>query len=294
MTPIFDIGPRRNQDFMTSNLCFDGVDSNMNLISPCVLIGLVIVVYVCWQQSNMSTGSRSYPMKYGSSAMSAMKAMVSKQHKPEQVAKSAKKYTPKGETTPSTLKLIEVDEITPKNKEKCTEELHKLLSTEKDLIIFVFAPWCAHCHNMMPLFRLVANDRNAVMVNGDCLTDEMMSGKDLLPTIEYFPTLLFFKGKTGHFTKVKQPEELANLYDEKNTPVTLEDPQKVMSARTIMLEDTFNSSSPDVEVSEDISETMINRTLSQPKSMKKLPLPSFTVNNSRNDTDTTYLDDLFN
>lgn len=114
------------------------------------------------------------------------------------------KHTSQGGTT-------SLESMLDEDKARCKAALKDYLDATDRVLIMVFAPWCQHCHTMMPLFAAAARGRTAIMVNGDCMPDEVMAGQDCMPSVGYFP-FLAVKAR-GTVTAVSSPEEAVTAYD---------------------------------------------------------------------------------
>lgn len=104
--------------------------------------------------------------------------------------------------------------ITASDKADCQAALLRFVQQKGKAIIMVFAPWCGHCHNMMPVFGSTCMDMNAIMVNGDCLPDDVMAGTSStlsIPAVGYYPFLMVYKNHK--FTKVASPDEAVEMYN---------------------------------------------------------------------------------
>ena len=105
--------------------------------------------------------------------------------------------------------------ITQQQKADCQTALLEYLQDKKKAIIMVFAPWCGHCHNMMPVFAAASTGLNAIMVNGDCLPENVMAGTSqqlTIPAVGHYPFLMVYKD--GRFTKAGSPNEAVEMYHE--------------------------------------------------------------------------------
>lgn len=104
--------------------------------------------------------------------------------------------------------------ITQRQKADCQAALLEYLQEKGRAIIMVFAPWCGHCHNMMPVFASATTGLNAIMVNGDCLPEEVMAGTSQqlkIPAVGYYPFLMVYNN--GFFAKVGSPKEAVETYN---------------------------------------------------------------------------------
>ena len=109
--------------------------------------------------------------------------------------------------------------MTQDDKERCKTALRNYLDQNDRVIILLFAPWCQHCKHLMPNFAASLGDRKAIMVNGDSMPEDIMSGKSWFPKVEYFPLLVVHRG--GEITLTNSPEEAVTHYDK---PIHVEEP----------------------------------------------------------------------
>ena len=90
-------------------------------------------------------------------------------------------------------------------KLQCHEKLLKWLAMHERAVLMVFAPWCPHCKQAMPLFHQLHQDVNVpfLMVNAEAFPKstflQAQNGKDPLIQCEYFPT---FVAKVGTYVKI--------------------------------------------------------------------------------------------
>ena len=107
--------------------------------------------------------------------------------------------------------------VTAEEKAVCTQRLATKLAASKATMVMVFAPWCGHCHKMMPGFSKLV--KGGVMVNGDCLTDEAMRMGKLSDTVtvanfkvEYYPLLGLYERATNTFSPHATLEALLDAH----------------------------------------------------------------------------------
>ena len=127
-------------------------------------------------------------------------------------------------------KALTAAELTDADRAACKTALKTFLDANDRVLIMVFAPWCGHCKGMMPRFAAAVGDRKAIMVNGDCMPEDVMAGRDCLPTVGYYPLLLVHRGGTA--TVAGSPEEAIRMYDEGSPAAT-----KALTAATEAMED---------------------------------------------------------
>lgn len=85
------------------------------------------------------------------------------------------------------------EQLTEDDKVATVSRLKEVLATHDKCLVIMFAPWCGACHNLMPKIAESwgAHHPPLLMVNGDCMTETMMSNQEkLLPSpVEYYPMI---------------------------------------------------------------------------------------------------------
>ena len=99
------------------------------------------------------------------------------------------------------------------DKTLCKERLKHTLASLETVIVMIFASWCQHCHNQMPLLGELG-ERHVIMVDGDCLPADILSGNDSVTSfaVEYFPTFAVYKD--GKLHRMSSLAEAMNMYDD--------------------------------------------------------------------------------
>lgn len=216
---------------------------NSEGISLCMLVGLAaVVMYLTSNQTSNSSyygpqRRHRYPLypHRGAQMVSGMAATVVEGVKKgvEVVAEAAtvvtgtKKEEPKVDVSevytdvPSTgLELLDArDVVTTGNimafqhmeateREELKEKFMNWLQTHENAIIMIFAPWCPHCKQAMPILHQLMlasqeDDIHFVVVNAEAFPagtfTEGADGEAAFIKCEYFPT---FVAKNGQYIKI--------------------------------------------------------------------------------------------
>lgn len=88
-------------------------------------------------------------------------------------------------------------------KKKVEATTRKLIKKHDKLIVMLFAPWCPHCHDMMPVMAKTAKANpgvNFLFVNAETLPRSAFQGDDAIFNLEYFPSVC--KKKNGKLEAV--------------------------------------------------------------------------------------------
>ena len=102
------------------------------------------------------------------------------------------------------------DADTENDKALREKTVRKWLSSHPDAVVVVFAPWCKHCHNMLPVLGEAARKHAsipAILVDYEALPKSAWSGDGAIHACEYFPTVLVKTKKTTEPTPARSPEE---------------------------------------------------------------------------------------
>jgi thiol-disulfide isomerase/thioredoxin len=86
------------------------------------------------------------------------------------------------------------------------KKFQEFLQKNDDVLIMVFAPWCPHCHQIMPKFVKMAKKvkGNMALCNAEACERASFtegSGKTIFP-LQYFPTFLHKKGGKIHEVEI--------------------------------------------------------------------------------------------
>ena len=89
-------------------------------------------------------------------------------------------------------------------RSKIDSALHAFLEKNDDVVIMVFAPWCPHCHKMMPNFVKLSHSgrpgQRFLMVNAETCTRDTFTRRapGMIHPLQYFPTFLVKKDGKYH------------------------------------------------------------------------------------------------
>lgn len=76
--------------------------------------------------------------------------------------------------------------------EKNVATVKKHIESVPKLVVIVFAHWCPHCHDLLTKLPAamegVDKDAKVLLINGESMPPESLSGDDALLPLEYFPT----------------------------------------------------------------------------------------------------------
>lgn len=163
-------------------------------MSTCMIVGGIVVLFYLMTVVNeprVHPNVRRGMHPHYRHAISSMRSAVRKLSARSSTMQASKKYKAVGE--------VHVTLIENTDKNKCRDDLVTTLKSHDKAIVMIFADWCGHCHNMMPEFGGAADGskRVAIMVNGDHLPDDVMSGSHEIMdgAVEFFPNLRVWDGK---------------------------------------------------------------------------------------------------
>ena len=102
------------------------------------------------------------------------------------------------------VKMLSPSDFTPKY----------MLKNKKCMFVLVYAPWCPHCHTIMPIWNDIAkiskesNSFITCALDGDRYSDFLKKAKNVLQ-VSGFPTILIFKGdKIYHYNEGRDVNSL--------------------------------------------------------------------------------------
>jgi thiol-disulfide isomerase/thioredoxin len=163
-------------------------------VSTCMIVGGIVVLFYLMTVVNEP---RVYPRPKQSlyphyrNAVSSLRTTVRQLSARSSTVQASKKYKAVGD--------VHVTLIENKDKKKCGSDFVATLKSHETAIVMIFADWCGHCHKMMPEFGGAADGskRAAIMVNGDHLPDDIMSGSHEIMdgAVEFFPNLRVWDGQ---------------------------------------------------------------------------------------------------
>lgn len=171
--------------YTVHSLDFDKCGAH-NTMSLCGMVVVGILAVVLYTSMDCRPMGSSYPLhEKASTATKAMltsiSARTSKSTGSSPMLQNAKtKYK-------QDLDLFECSKDNPADKEQCQKEVMAYLAKHKNVMMLIFAPWCSHCHTMMPRFADACKRYN---VRGVLVNAESMADLSALHPCEYFPTCL--------------------------------------------------------------------------------------------------------
>lgn len=226
--------------FTIRQLDFDEADRRCRVsnggagVSTCMIVGVVVIVFYLMSLSSPTATRR--PISYNQymhSGVRGMRGIVSRAV--DQVRKTSARTSaiaiaesPGALVVPATnvypsvsnsnvllLQMIPAEgtRLSGPDKTLCKERLKHTLASLETVIVMIFASWCQHCHNQMPMLGDL-EERHVVMVDGDCLPADILSGNDSITsfTVEYFPTFAVYKN--GKLHRTNSLAEAKDMYDE--------------------------------------------------------------------------------
>lgn len=103
-------------------------------------------------------------------------------------------------------------EMAEEAKEKTDHALHAFLESTPNVILMVFAPWCPHCHKVMPQFVHMSQRAHKTpfcLVNAEAVlkTSFTQGNSRMIHPLQYFPTFLV-KKDGGAFVEKEMSEVL--------------------------------------------------------------------------------------
>ena len=112
-------------------------------------------------------------------------------------------------------------EMTEEDRKKVDDALHAFLDKTPNVILMVFAPWCPHCHKVMPQFVHMSQRAHKTpfcLVDAEAVLKGSFTQGDarMIHPLQYFPTFLV-KKDGGAFVEKELTEVLE--YAEGDAPV---------------------------------------------------------------------------
>lgn len=174
----------------------------LNANGVCVIILAILAIIVLWNMQRSMTGGG-----YGvlESATSAMKARMGR--KADIVAVSehvndiffakdtAKKIADTAKVQNPTLCTDEscknYKELKPEDKAKNDAKVKQAIAAKPHALVLVWAPWCGHCHNAMPVVAEAAKhiEDGVILVNSELVSSEMLR-EGGLAQVTHFPFIM--------------------------------------------------------------------------------------------------------
>lgn len=194
---------------MTYSQCdsYDAPDRRSNSVnSICVIILAVLVGIVLW---NMQRNAYGMPPIGPFGAISSMLGRVTSARIASPDASSPDKHlnpeinekladvNANGRTCVINTTHCKDDEckdfqrMDPSSKAKFDAEVMEAKKKHPDALTFVWAPWCAHCHNAMPTVLEAAKELKdpVIMVNCEMVSRSMLSKEGVGAQVTHFPFL---------------------------------------------------------------------------------------------------------
>ena len=170
--------------------------------SVCVLVLAVLVAMVLWNaQRNMTAFGSATPLFPGGA--SSMISRFTSGRKVSLVGDdvhlsketnakigAANKTKPKIKN-PTLCTTEECKKITEEQRRKNDAKVRDTLKQCPTALIFIWAPWCPHCHNAMPTVvdAAVEADEEVVLVNSEAVSRDLISGDNAIAEVTHFPFL---------------------------------------------------------------------------------------------------------
>ena len=209
--------------YTVHSLDFDKCGAH-NTTSLCGMVVVGILAVVLFTSMDCRPMGSSYALhEKASTATKAMLTSISARAVKSTDGKSSMLQNAKTKYKQD-LDLFECSKDNPADKAQCQKEVMAYLAKHKNVMMLIFAPWCSHCHTMMPRFADACKRHN---VRGVMVNAESMADLSALHAVEYFPTILVFKGGDDK-KEVSNPEEAAEAV--KGT-----DKDKASAMRGVML-----------------------------------------------------------
>lgn len=160
-----------------------------------VLIGVAVILLLLWLYRNYIIDNRHPPCRDQRSVVSTMLAQAAPTNHGNDVHLKVDPAT-----------VTNVHNLTPCNDSTCKDyksmpaadkqahshNVREFMKQHDRVMLFVYAPWCPHCHNAMPAYFDAASksDIPFALLNAELVHPDVLSGETRVCDVKYFPTIV--------------------------------------------------------------------------------------------------------
>lgn len=164
-------------------------------VSMCqVLMGIIILLLVCWVFSNRSHCATflNHRMPHMISSMRAVATRAPVDHHIKVDDALANKSKVHNLTPCDGEHCRDIKNVNGAFRKACDNKLIEFLNENPTTMIMIFAPWCGHCVNAMPKFyeASMSSDVPFAVVNAEMVSPELLQGERALFNVQFFPFIV--------------------------------------------------------------------------------------------------------